>query len=69
MAKVISKKAKSTDLKLSVSRSVLDAAFEVIFTTDDFLANVIAGGDEIESDVKLKKKCEKYLKWYKRHLC
>lgn len=53
----------------SVSGSALSAAFDVVFTMDNFLGNVIATGDPTIADLELKKKCEKYLRWYKKHYC
>lgn len=55
--------------KHSVSSSALSAAFDVVFTMDNFLGNVIATGDPTKTDLALKKKCQKYLRWYKKHYC
>lgn len=51
----------------AVSGSALSAAFDVIFTMDDFLGNVIATGDPTNHDLVLKEKCEKYIMWYKKN--
>lgn len=54
--------------KILISKSILIAAFDVIFATDDFLGNLIATGNPSSSDLNLKKKSEKYLKWHKKNV-